>query len=206
MLRDWQQKKVEEEKMLKEYTNSSNKSDIGNYSDALYQKEIESINRDYKEANHEVSESVSSSIKYLMRKKQRDHNKPKPKIEKLDLKEYNNKKTLEYNNIDIENFKQENHQTKAFINNIQNNTICGISNNNNIKANNNIFMSKSANIEKDRDIRKNKDKTLENINKVLRDTIYVKANKSLNDNLSNISDESYLDYNKEELEKALIDF
>ncbi len=106
MLSDWEQKKIEEEKMLKEYTNPNNKKNANIYVEKLHHKEIENVNSNFKYDNHEVTESISSSMKYLMRKKLREKSQP-AKIEKREIREYNDKKIKEHNNFNFDKFKED---------------------------------------------------------------------------------------------------
>jgi len=105
LLNDWQQRKVDEERMLKDYNNNEI-SNANNYVEKLHHKEIEAINTNFKLDNHEVTESISSSIKYLMRKKNREKSKI-AKIEKLEINIYNDRKIREHNNFNFEKFKED---------------------------------------------------------------------------------------------------
>ena len=169
MLSDWQQKKIDEERMLKEYNSTSDKNNINNYVEKIHQKEIEKLNTNYHIDNQEATESISSSIKYLMRKKNRSN---KVKIEKFEFKE-NTKKNNENKN------KMKEYESS--------------------KPNSNVEEEKIDNFI---DIN-----NIENIIKIKQNNKNLCCNDRKNyDNISQISDKSNDDLNKEDLEKELFDF
>jgi hypothetical protein len=207
MLCDWEQKKIDEEKMLKEYTNPNDKSNANNYVEKLHHKEIEALNTNFKYDNQEVTESISSSMKYLMRKKLREKIRP-AKIEKLGIREYNDKIIKEHNNFNFEKFKED-------VQNKMNNSYS-------IFGHSRKIIDKQTKIDND-NIYRNKD-YIKNGKKTLNDYVNYKDNhldlnlneekiiendlkgkKDIPDNLSQLSDNSENYLNKEDLEKELLE-
>ncbi len=241
MLSDWQQRKTEEEKMLKDYTNPNNKKNGNNYVEKIHQKEIEAMNTEFKFDNYEVTESISSSIKYLMRKKTRE-NSERVKIEKLELKDFNEKKIREHNNFNYEKFKQDDFQAKFnnsyslfgnikkiydeqnkhnmdinshnmdCNNGIKKNSLKGKINLDFDKINNKGFLVTSSRDKNQKNQKEEIEKTAslcQNIDLSLKEETNEKTligKNDINDNLSQISEDSCGKYNKEDLEKELFDF
>lgn len=207
MLSDWEQKKMEEEKMLKEYNNPNDRSIANNHVEKLHHKEIEIINTNFKYDNQEVTESISSSMKYLMRKKLREKSKP-AQIQKIKIEEYNDKKIKEHNNFNFEKFKDD-------VQNKMNNSYSIL----NIGRK---LSDKQAKIIND-DLYKHKDTILDtkfNLNNQFHNKANIvnlnldkekviennkKGKKDFADNLSQVSDTSEINFNKEDLEKELLE-
>lgn len=208
MLSDWEQKKIDEEKMLKDYTNPNDKRNANIYVEKLHHKEIESINTNFKYDNHEVTESISSSMKYLMRKKLREKSKP-AKIEKLEIGEYNDKKIKEHNNFNFEKFKED-------VQSKMNNSYSIFCNNRKVidkqpkLISDDIFKSTYSylNGKHIMDSIKNNQKEYQvlNPNEEKVAEIDCKEKKDIPDNLSQLSDDSENTLDKEDLEKELLEF
>lgn len=75
MIKDWQQKKIEEEKLLKMYNNPVEEGNVKDYIDSDKRKEVERLNKKYLVDSVETSDSVSQSIKFLLKKQKRDESK-----------------------------------------------------------------------------------------------------------------------------------
>jgi hypothetical protein len=75
MIKDWQQKKLEEEKLLKMYNNPIEEGNVKDYIDSDKRKEVERLNKKYFVDSVETSDSVSQSIKFLLKKQKRDESK-----------------------------------------------------------------------------------------------------------------------------------
>lgn len=215
-LRDWQQRKDEEERLVKEYTSNSDKDHVNNYVEKLHQKEIAILNKNFYNDNNEVSDSISSSIKYLMRKKARENDpqKVQVKIEKIDYNEFINKKIMDHNNFNFDKFTKGSIKPAHFgFGNNDNEKNEKISlrdfeekNNKNVKDVKDVKgnIKHKNNIDCEVDEKKKKEKNLKG-KKVEKNVSKKKKNntkKTENEENSEISDGNDLD--KEELEKELL--
>jgi hypothetical protein len=72
MIKEWQQKKIEEEKLLKMYNNPNEEENVKDYIDSDKRKEVLRLNKKYLFESVETTESVSDSIKFLLKKQKRD--------------------------------------------------------------------------------------------------------------------------------------
>lgn len=71
MLHDWQLKKNEEERMVKEFENPEEEKNIKNYIDHNNKQDVIELNKKFKIESEMSVNSVAKSIKYLMKKKKR---------------------------------------------------------------------------------------------------------------------------------------
>jgi hypothetical protein len=72
MIKEWQQKKLEEEKLLKMYNNPNEEGNVKDYIDSDKRKEVMRLNKKYLVDSVETSDSVSQSIRFLLKKQKRD--------------------------------------------------------------------------------------------------------------------------------------
>lgn len=70
MMYDWQQKRMEEERLIKQYENPSEGKDVKNLH--FNNPEILELNKKFYDDIDITTNSVSDSIKYLMKKKKRE--------------------------------------------------------------------------------------------------------------------------------------
>jgi hypothetical protein len=102
---------------MKFYTSTSEKTNVNNYIEKLHQKEIALLNKNFHIDNNEVSDSISSSIKYLMKKKERENNNKNNTNNinnnininniiksKIDYNDIISKKISEHNNFNFNKF------------------------------------------------------------------------------------------------------
>lgn len=116
---------------MKFYSSTSEKTNVNNYIEKLHQKEIALMNKNFYIDNNEVSDSISSSIKYLMKKKERENNiktetgktinvnniitnkrNNKIDIDYVDYIDVVNKKISEHNNFNFNKFVNESFKEK----------------------------------------------------------------------------------------------
>jgi hypothetical protein len=74
-LKEWHQKKIEEEKMIQTYNNPQKEANIKDYIDSDKRKEIQKLNKKFVLDSYETTESITDSIKFLMKKQMRESNK-----------------------------------------------------------------------------------------------------------------------------------
>jgi hypothetical protein len=87
MLKEWQQKKLEEEKLMREYSDPKEEENLKLYKDNEKKKEVLRLNEKYLIDSVDTSDSISKSIKFLLKKQKRED------------EDINN--TNKYNNIEI---------------------------------------------------------------------------------------------------------
>jgi Arc/MetJ-type ribon-helix-helix transcriptional regulator len=75
LLREWQQKKMEEERLLNALNNPNEENNLKNYIESDNKKAVNKLNKKYIEESTETTNSISDSIRYLMRKKKREEEK-----------------------------------------------------------------------------------------------------------------------------------
>lgn len=101
MLREWQAKKMEEEKIIKIYNNPDEEKKVDDYVDSDKKRELIEMNRKYLKEASKSTESIVKSVKYVLKKKR---NREEEKINENDrsVEErnilYTNKRNM--NNID----------------------------------------------------------------------------------------------------------
>jgi hypothetical protein len=90
MLQEWQQKKQEEEKLLSEYETGDNVKD---FLINTKKEETDKLNQQFIQETNNITSTVTASIKYLLRKKQREQ--PKQTLHKEPIKVIDDVKDIE---------------------------------------------------------------------------------------------------------------
>jgi hypothetical protein len=83
MLQEWQMKRSEEENIIKQYENPEDVTNIKAIMDAQNNVSQAEMTEKYREELNEMTNTITSSVKYLMRKQKREEQK---KIEKFEYK------------------------------------------------------------------------------------------------------------------------
>lgn len=89
MLRDWQQKKQEEEKFIQSFNNPDEEENVKNYIDSENRKDVHKLNKKYLIESTETVNSVSESVKFLLKKKKREKDGNIESNEKIEYTENN---------------------------------------------------------------------------------------------------------------------
>ncbi len=95
ILREWYQKKMEEERLLKALNNPDEENNVKAYIDSDNKKAVHKLNKNYIEVSAETTNSISDSIKYLLKKRLREEGNTK------DIKEEDVKYDYSNSNIDL---------------------------------------------------------------------------------------------------------
>jgi hypothetical protein len=113
MLREWQGKKMEEEKIIKMYNNPDENKKVDEYVDSDKKRELIEMNRKYLMEATKSTESIVKSVKFVLKKKRNREEKKIVENEKSDINEPN-KKSNNLNNIDhlIPNKEKSNNLNK----------------------------------------------------------------------------------------------
>ena len=100
-MKDWQQKKSEEEKLLRMYNKPDQEENVKDYIDSDKKKEVLKLNQKYLMESVETTQSVSDSIKFLLKKQKREEGKNNENGEnKVEIIKKNNlQNNIQNNNI-----------------------------------------------------------------------------------------------------------
>jgi hypothetical protein len=71
MVKEWQQKKMEEERLIKQYNNPEDEKDVKDALDEDKRKEVMNLNKKFIVESFETTKSVSDSLKFLNRKRKK---------------------------------------------------------------------------------------------------------------------------------------
>jgi len=101
MLRDWHLKKMEEERLLKALNNPKDENNLKEYIDNDNKKSVNKLNKKFVEETTETTNSISESIRFLLKKTKRQNEEEKENYDYND-KNINKSTNNNFNNKWVE--------------------------------------------------------------------------------------------------------